>query len=164
MELQVQIDSEKAFAIKEEEKGLLIDGVLMAFDLKKLSDTQFIGWSGLKSYKITILESKKDDLLINIDGHELSLTCKDEIALMLDKLGMDVSSTTVVNEIVAPMPGLILDIQVNEGDDLNEGDGVIVLEAMKMENLIKSPVKALVKKVHVTKGQNVEKNQVLISF
>jgi biotin carboxyl carrier protein len=64
----------------------------------------------------------------------------------------------------APMPGLVLDIKVATGDVIKKGDAVVVLEAMKMENNLKSPGDGTVKKVSVNKGQAVEKNQVLIEF
>jgi biotin carboxyl carrier protein len=62
------------------------------------------------------------------------------------------------------MPGLILDIKVTPGDVVKKGDVVIILEAMKMENSIKSPGDGVVKDIKVVLKQSVEKNQVLIQF
>ena len=62
------------------------------------------------------------------------------------------------------MPGLVLDIRVVEGDAVKKGDPILVLEAMKMENIIKSPTDGIVKKINVKKGVAVEKSQVLIHF
>jgi biotin carboxyl carrier protein len=62
------------------------------------------------------------------------------------------------------MPGLVLDINVEEGDELAEGQRILILEAMKMENSIVMHTKGRVKKVNVKKGQAVEKNQVLIEL
>jgi biotin carboxyl carrier protein len=62
------------------------------------------------------------------------------------------------------MPGLVLDVRVKEGDEVKKGDPLLVLEAMKMENILKSPAHAKIKKINVNKGQAVEKNQVLVSF
>ncbi len=77
---------------------------------------------------------------------------------------MDNLNANKINEIKAPMPGLVLDIRVAEGDAVKKGDTILVLEAMKMENSIKSPTDGLVKKISVKKGLAVEKNQVLINF
>jgi len=62
------------------------------------------------------------------------------------------------------MPGLVLGIHVKEGDVVNKGDGLLVLEAMKMENLIKAQTPGRVKKIHIQKGAKVEKNQPMIEM
>jgi biotin carboxyl carrier protein len=62
------------------------------------------------------------------------------------------------------MPGMVLKILITEGDQVKKGDALLVLEAMKMENIIKSPADGLVKKINAVQGTAVEKNQVLIQF
>jgi biotin carboxyl carrier protein len=62
------------------------------------------------------------------------------------------------------MPGLVLNVLVSDGQSVAKGDAVLVLEAMKMENIIKAPADGVVKKVAVVKGDKVEKNQVMISM
>jgi len=69
-----------------------------------------------------------------------------------------------VNDIKAPMPGMVLNILVDEGQEVKKGDALIVLEAMKMENILKSPVDGVIKKIAINKGVAVEKNQLLIQF
>ena len=81
---------------------------------------------------------------------------------LLHELGMDAIASTKVNDLKAPMPGLVLDILVKEGEKINKGDTLIVLEAMKMENSLKAIADATVKKISVKKGNTVEKNQVLV--
>jgi biotin carboxyl carrier protein len=77
---------------------------------------------------------------------------------------MDNMASKKVLELKAPMPGLVLNIVVKEGDSISKGDALLVLEAMKMENNIKSPTDGIIKKIHAVKGNAVEKNQLLISF
>ena len=62
------------------------------------------------------------------------------------------------------MPGLVLDVKLNVGDSVEKGDSILILEAMKMENVLKSPAEGVVKSIHINKGDAVEKNQLLISF
>ena len=62
------------------------------------------------------------------------------------------------------MPGLIIKIWVNEGDEVKKGDALLILEAMKMENVIKSPRDGKVKKLNVQLKQAMEKNQVMLEF
>jgi biotin carboxyl carrier protein len=69
-----------------------------------------------------------------------------------------------VKEVKAPMPGLVLDIRVVPGQMVQKGDVLLILEAMKMENAIKSATDGVVKQVKAIKGQSVEKNQLMIVF
>jgi biotin carboxyl carrier protein len=84
--------------------------------------------------------------------------------LLLEKLGMNNAASGKVNNIKAPMPGLIIELKVKTGDTVKAGDQLLILEAMKMENILKSPGEGVVKSVKVKKGDTVEKNQVLIEF
>ena len=69
-----------------------------------------------------------------------------------------------MNFIKAPMPGIIIGWKVKEGDIVKEGDTLLILEAMKMENAISCPKDATVKSVHAKKGDTVEKNKLLIEL
>jgi len=64
----------------------------------------------------------------------------------------------------APMPGMVVRVEVEEGDEVAEGRGLVIVEAMKMENELKSDGVAKVKKILVGPGEAVEKDQVLIEF
>ncbi len=66
--------------------------------------------------------------------------------------------------VVAPMPGIILSIAVKEGDEVNAGDALLVLEAMKMENEIHAPQAGKVKKIHVSEGAEVQSGSELVEF
>lgn len=66
--------------------------------------------------------------------------------------------------LLSPMPGLIIEIMVSAGDSVKKGDQLMILEAMKMENIIKAPGDACIKKIHVQKNQSVEKDQLIIEF
>jgi biotin carboxyl carrier protein len=79
-------------------------------------------------------------------------------------MGLSLGNAQMVNDIKAPMPGLILEVNVKEGDEVKEGDYLLVLEAMKMENALTAPRDAVIKSISVEKGQTVEKNQLLIEM
>ena len=79
-------------------------------------------------------------------------------------MGFEVGATKKVNDIKAPMPGLILDINVKVGQEVKENDALLILEAMKMENVLTSPRDGVIKSISVNKGNAVEKNQLLIVF
>ena len=81
---------------------------------------------------------------------------------LLKKLGMDKALTKKANELKAPMPGLVLRILTEEGRAIKQGDSLLVLEAMKMENVLKSMGDGIIKQLKVKAGDKVEKNQLLI--
>ena len=122
--------------------------------------------NGETRYRIVIqnvdYQNKTFQLRLNNIKHTVQV--KDKFDLILDELGFDSKSSSMLNQIKAPMPGLILEVNVNKEDHVNKGDKLLVLEAMKMENVIKSPGQGIVKEVRVSKGDSVEKNQVLIQF
>jgi biotin carboxyl carrier protein len=88
----------------------------------------------------------------------------DQFDELLHQLGMDNLNTAKVSEIKAPMPGLVLRILASEGEEVQKGGNLLVLEAMKMENIIKAPADVIIKSVKVNPGDKVEKNQVMMIF
>lgn len=101
---------------------------------------------------------------IRVENHVFNVSLKDRFDLLAEQLGFANSNTKKVNEIKAPMPGLVLDILVKEGQSIQKGESVLILEAMKMENVLKAAGEGVIKAIHVQKGNPVEKNQVLIEL
>ena len=66
------------------------------------------------------------------------LVFKDNLDMVLDKMGIKRSVDTISTDIKAPMPGKVIGIMVNPGDAVSKGDGILILEAMKMENVLKA--------------------------
>jgi ribonuclease HI len=89
---------------------------------------------------------------------------KDLAADEVYELGLDKRAGMVSPELKAPMPGLVLNVLVKVGDAVRKNDPVLVLEAMKMENVIKAPGDAVVAQVHAVQGKAVEKGQLLLLF
>ena len=83
---------------------------------------------------------------------------------MLHSLGMDNLASKKVADLKAPMPGLVLEIAVKVGQEVAKGDTLLILEAMKMENVIKSPTDGVIKSIAVNKADTVEKNQLILNF
>lgn len=119
-----------------------------------------------KTYEIVLLaydrEEKKISLRINNRDYHLSI--RDEMDILLEKMGLADAAAKKLNDLKAPMPGLVREIKVSVGQEVEKGDALIVLEAMKMENVLKAPNKATVKSVEVSPGNAVEKNQILLKF
>lgn len=103
-------------------------------------------------------------LTIEIEGETFDIEIKDELDQRLEQMGFGKASNKQVKEIKAPMPGLVLEIAVRDGQEVKEGDKLLILEAMKMENSIMIQTTAIIKKVSVSAGQAVEKGQVLVEL
>ena len=103
-------------------------------------------------------------LQLLINGRTYHTHAQDRLALLLQGMGLQAAATQKLNHVKAPMPGLIQSVSVAEGSEISKGDNLLVLVAMKMENVIKSPGSGIVKSLKVTPGQIVEKNQVLLEI
>ena len=101
---------------------------------------------------------------LKLNGQLVDLQVKDRFDLLLDKLGMNTALANKVNELKAPMPGLIVAVRVEPGQAVQKGDPLLVLEAMKMENILKAPSDGVVSAIKVGLRNNVTKGQVLIQF
>lgn len=101
---------------------------------------------------------------LQVDGRHLEFKLETELDMLVRKMGMERSGSLKVDQIVSPMPGLVLDVLVSEGDHVSEGTPVLILEAMKMENVIKAPADVVIDKILVKKGNSVDKKSVLITF
>lgn len=150
---------------KEKFSGTLGEA-LVEGDLLRINEQQFHLLYKNKSYNIELLKISPEEktMQLRINSKKFSIQLKDKYDELLHSLGMDGLAAKKVNEIKAPMPGMVLNILVNEGDTVKKGDALLVLEAMKMENILKSPADGLIKKINAQKGKAVEKNQVLIQF
>lgn len=118
------------------------------------------------SYSIVVKSKDHQNrvYVIEVNGNEYTINLKNKLDLQLEQMGMTALASAKAENIKAPMPGLVLNIDVAVGQQVKKGDAVLILEAMKMENVIKSPADGVVKSIEVTKGQAVEKNFVLITF
>lgn len=156
----------KTYSVENADQKIQVNGKTIEWDLKWISDRKIHFIFENKSIEAELISFDKESKTIQIRlGDKIStLSIKDRFDILLEQLGMNNSNTGALKEIKAPMPGLILDLKVKPGDLVKKGDVVLILEAMKMENIIKSPGDGLVKAVKVVLKQSVEKNQVLIQF
>ena len=135
-------------------------------DLVKRSPSEFHLIKDHRSINATLFETdatgKKSK--IEVDGETFDIEIKDELDQLIDKMELSSGSNKQVKEIRAPMPGLVLEIAVTDGQQVKEGDKIVILQAMKMENSIIILTQATISKVLVTAGQAVEKGQVLVKL
>ena len=101
---------------------------------------------------------------IQIDGRTYQVKISDAVDQQILKMNLKSKKSNQLKELRAPMPGLVRQVNVQVGDQVDSGDALFILEAMKMENVLKSPVNGLVSDLFVKPGESVEKNQILLSF
>lgn len=156
----------QVFDIELSGDSFIVNGQPVAWDINRIQEGYFHILLENRSYRAEIVEkdSARKAFLIKINGRKYPLVLKDKFDLLLEKMGMNTNAGAKVNNVRAPMPGLIIDLKVKNGDSVKAGDPLLILEAMKMENIIKAPGDVTVRSVKVSMGEGVEKNQVLIEF
>lgn len=163
MELELFLN-DKSYSLNQTKGKILIDDIEVNYKIHKIDNERLMIFLNNKSYEIEKVKSEDKSYQLKVNQKLIDVTIKDHLDKILEKLGMDASLAETINEVNAPMPGAILDILVKEGDEVQQGQPLVILEAMKMENIIKSPGEGTVSKVNVKKGQNVEKGYALIKF
>ena len=153
------------YEVEITEHGVSINGADKSIYLNRAANgsIQAVVPDGVHYMSLEKGDSNKSFTLRN-SGNSLSIEIKDKYDLLLEKLGMDQMLSAKQTDLKAPMPGLVLEVLAKPGDTVAKGEALLVLEAMKMENVIKAPTDAVVKDVLVSPKQAVEKNAVLIAF
>jgi acetyl/propionyl-CoA carboxylase alpha subunit len=143
-----------------------INGESLDFDCQPIGEGIFHLIIENKTFKAQLvrMDKAKSSFVFQINGVEVELELEDKYDLLLSKLGIEKGAGLNVKNVQAPMPGLVLKVSVKSGDDVEEGEALLVLEAMKMENVIKAPKAGLIDKVEVEVGQKVDKGEILIHY
>jgi biotin carboxyl carrier protein len=139
---------------------------LFELDAIKTSETTYHILHQNKSYQAEITNSNFNKKIyeVKINNNNYKINIFNELDSLIKDMGFSLSSAKYVESIKAPMPGLILDINVKVGQTVNEDDALLILEAMKMENVLTSPRQGVIKSISVKKGDAVDKNALLIEF
>ena len=163
--LQVKT-GDASWQVESKQGSLLMNGEPFEWDFVQLDANRFHIIKDNASFAAELVEAdyKAKTFTLKINGTLHTVSVKDRFDLLLDKMGMSNVSEKKLNDIKAPMPGLVLDIKVKPGDEVKKGDQILILEAMKMENILKSPGDGIVKAIKVNVKDNVEKGQVLLEF
>ncbi len=118
------------------------------------------------AYRAEVVDTNFDQktFTIKINGSAYEVKLEDKYDQLVKKLGLSKQVHYKVKDIKAPMPGLVLNVNVEPGQAVQKGSALLILEAMKMENVIKSPGDGVVKSINVKQGEAVEKGYLLIEM
>ncbi len=163
--LKAQVN-DKTFEITQTDATILVNGQPLGWDIATVDAGKFHILFNNRSYNAQVVEAdyQNKSFQIQINQNQYTIAVKDRFDILLEQLGMGNASAKKVNDLKAPMPGLVVAIKVQVGDVIKKGDTLLILEAMKMENVLKATGDGKVKSIKVNAKENVEKNQVMIEF
>ena len=149
---------DKEIALKKEEVDVL--------DSISINGENYHILENNKAYKASLVSADflGKTMTVAVNGNSYEVKIEDEYDQQVRKMGLLAVTAQKVNSIKAPMPGLIVDVMVEVGQEISEGTPLIVLSAMKMENIILSQGDGIVKSIEVKKDDAVEKGQLIIEM
>lgn len=150
--------------LSAEENEAIIDGTHHSYSFKKQANGRWLLRIGTKLYKIDNVQYDKFTVDFTLNGNWCSVDVRDEQDLLLDRLGFKTAADLGEGRLNAPMPGKILELLVKKGDEVELGDPVAILEAMKMENELKAPISGTISSIMVAEGDSLEKNAEILEI
>ncbi len=139
---------------------------LAQLDIVPIDDFSFHILKNGEAIRAEVVQSdfEKKYFNIKINGNSYEIKLADEYDQLVKKLGLTTTVAYKVKDVKAPMPGLVVGVNVEVGQAVKRGDALLILEAMKMENVLKSPGDGVVKSINASKGMAVDKGAVLIEM
>ncbi len=148
-----------------DERHVRIDGVLYEIDFQAVPEQPIYSLlaSGT-SYEAIVAQAERDTWEVLLRGVLYRVQVEDERERRLREQAGQEAGTTAHMHIRSPMPGLVVEVRVQPGDEVGKGDVLLILESMKMQNEIRAPRKGVVRRVHVSAGVSVEQNAPLVEL
>ncbi len=157
---------ENAFKITVNDafEWFLTPEAVQKLDLIPLPDGKYHLLYKNQSYKIKLLQINKQQhtAILNINDKPFTVKITDPLEQLIEKMGLSARPHHQSGEVFAPMPGLVLKIEVAEGQTVQKDQTLLILEAMKMENIIKAEGEGQIVQIAVEEGQAVNKGDLLL--
>jgi len=141
---------------------MTLDGRILSVDVTAIAGR----WSlliGSRSYEVAVERRSNGERLVHVNGVAVPISIMDPRERLVRRRGT-VSAETGPRSIVSPMPGRIVKVLVREGEVVAAQQGLVVVEAMKMENELRAPRAGQVSAVKVVEGMSVEAKTVLVTL
>lgn len=164
MKYITHIEDQEFTIVIDRDDQIMVNGQVYDIDFQQLSEGGMLSLLLNNRSLEAIVEERDEAWEVLLKGELYSVHVQDERAYRLAKArgaAVEASGEAVIK---SPMPGLIVSVPVEEGQEVKKGDQVIILESMKMENELRSPRDGVVLRVHVTQGDSVDKDQVLVTI
>lgn len=160
----LKITGKKTYQISRKEGAIRVNGEPAPFEILHQKGDEWVVRANNKIQLARVLKREEKYREIEIGSRIYVLTIEDENDLLMAGMGLQNKSQNKAGVLKAPMPGLILKVQVRVGQEVKKGDVLLVLEAMKMENVIKADHDGKITEIPVNEREKVEKNQILLRF
>jgi biotin carboxyl carrier protein len=153
-------------AIHNNEITSITSSLLSSYTVVSNNGNSIVLKKGGVKYECRLLfhDTENNTVVIKVNGAKITVELKKEVDFILESFGISGNSAQSINELKAPMPGVVIDIKITPGDAIKRGDPLIILEAMKMENILSAPIDCTISSIEVKKKETVEKNTLLIKF
>lgn len=163
---KVKVNNEFQYELEQQGSALSLAGKPLQIDFSDQENGATHVIYNHKSFntELVSMDVIEKTCVVKVNGNTYSIQVEDQFDQLLKQLGLDNLAANKVLEIKAPMPGLVLNVMIAVDQEVAKGDNLLILEAMKMENILKSTTAGVVKKIWVKQGDKVEKNQILIQF
>ena len=157
------INGQRFEIVIQSDGSLLVNGEARTVDFLSLGPSLYSMLMDDQSYE-TVIDEIDVEVQVQLGGRQYSGEVLDERAQMLaaGRGGIEVGTGEL--QIRSPMPGLVLDVPVSEGQEVARGQTILVLESMKMQNELKAPRDGVVNHVWVQPGQSVEQGKPLLAL
>ena len=158
----VTIDKEKFSVNTNNFHKIKLDGSEFETQITQLSSHTYKIKLNNKIFHITTNKLNNNEFSFLVDGHYFESFVRTKLEDEAAKILSNNAVTHGKYNIKSPMPGLVLKLYKTSGEQVVEGEPLLLLEAMKMENIIKSPAAGIIKEIPIKKGKSVDKNQTLL--
>jgi len=149
---------EQTFPLKTED--------LSTLDMVETAEGDFHILQDGQAYQAELETANFNDktMTIKINGNKYEINIEDSYDQLVKQMGLSTAGSQKMTNVKAPMPGLVLDILVAPEQAISKGEALLILEAMKMENVLKAEGDGVVKSIEVQKSAAVDKGQILIEM
>jgi biotin carboxyl carrier protein len=158
----VRIGAKKKTITINNNSKVAIDKKEYPYELTHLHNSTYLLKVKDQFFKINFLEKNEKRYVLSVNGENFISSSKSPLKEKAEELVAKQNLDNIPKLLKAPMPGMVLEVKINAGDKVKKGDNLLILEAMKMENSIKSPFSGTVKEIFVEKNSPVEKDAKLV--
>ena len=153
------------FSFQSIDQGIIVNDLQHQPEISRIDESTYLVILDKKPYYVSVLKKGKDhrDFEFLINNKPISVRIRHSSEQASNNKSLP-HSRPLVENIKAPMPGLIVDVLVHDGEEVIDGQPLLILKAMKMENIIRAPHDGIVKHVSVKKEQKINKDDTLIQF